>query len=199
MSNCSHEAWDFGALQCPDCGAVKGHVADADYAKLEAEAQALREEVAALRMARDDFKLERDLARQNFCDEQAANYQLQAHFKSCLGELSELRARVAVVPDPVTMDGTTTIREYVANAVPKDTPMDKWTQGYEECKRRIHAMFEQPCNKRLNGLTVSEGLLRRISNLFPADMGDDGSGRAGWFPHVRETVAELRALLSEQE
>ncbi|HHF0684172.1 TPA: hypothetical protein ACPIAU_006671, partial [Pseudomonas aeruginosa] len=48
MSNCSHEAWDFGALQCPDCGAVKGHVADADYAKLEAEAQALREEVARL-------------------------------------------------------------------------------------------------------------------------------------------------------
>ncbi|HEK3311029.1 TPA: hypothetical protein SMV88_004910 [Pseudomonas aeruginosa] len=98
MSNCSHEAWDFGALQCPDCGAVKGHVADADYAKLEAEAQALREEVAALRMAREDFKLERDLARQNFCDEQAANYQLQAHLKACLGELSELRARVVVVP-----------------------------------------------------------------------------------------------------
>ncbi|HCG1251607.1 hypothetical protein F1C11_07940 [Pseudomonas aeruginosa] len=49
MSNCPHEAWDFGALQCPDCGAMKGHVADADYAKLEAEAQALREEVAALR------------------------------------------------------------------------------------------------------------------------------------------------------
>ncbi|HIE5723312.1 TPA: hypothetical protein ACXN3I_005400 [Pseudomonas aeruginosa] len=45
MSNCSHEAWDFGALQCPNCGAVKGHVADADYAKLEAEAQALRDEV----------------------------------------------------------------------------------------------------------------------------------------------------------
>lgn len=44
-------------------------------------------------------------------------------------------------------------------------------------------------------VVVSEGLLRRISNLFPADMGDDGSGRAGWFPHVRETVAELRALL----
>lgn len=56
MSNCSHEAWDFGALQCPDCGAVKGHVADADYAKLEAEAQALREEVAALR--RDKARLD---------------------------------------------------------------------------------------------------------------------------------------------
>ncbi|HHG5663725.1 TPA: Lar family restriction alleviation protein [Pseudomonas aeruginosa] len=47
-------------------------------------------------------------------------------------------------------------------------------------------------------VVVSEGLLRRISNLFPADMEDDGSGRAGWFPHVRETVAELRALLSDQ-
>lgn len=144
MSNCSHEAWDFGALQCPDCGAVKGHVADADYAKLAAEAQALREEVAAL------------------------------------------RARVAVVPDPVTMDGTTTIREYVANAVPKDTPMDKWTQGYEECKRRIHAMFEQPCNKRPNGLTVSEGLLRRLCEPL--------------LSHADYVVArnELRALLSDQ-
>ncbi|HDQ4479377.1 TPA: hypothetical protein P9G18_000045 [Pseudomonas aeruginosa] len=62
------------------------------------ERDAARKEVAELRMARDDFKLERDLARQNFCDEQAANYQLQAHLKACLGELSELRARV-VVPD----------------------------------------------------------------------------------------------------
>ncbi|HCF6924833.1 hypothetical protein OE398_32635 [Pseudomonas aeruginosa] len=115
-----------------------------DYAKLAAEAQALREEVAAL------------------------------------------RARVAVVPDPVTMDGTTTIREYVANAVPKDTPMDKWTQGYEECKRRIHAMFEQPCNKRPNGLTVSEGLLRRLCEPL--------------LSHADYVVArnELRALLSEQ-
>ncbi|HBP0696561.1 TPA: hypothetical protein L5Q41_005940 [Pseudomonas aeruginosa] len=67
-----------------------------DYDALADEAQALREEVAALRMAIDDFKLKRDLARQNFCDEQAANYQLQAHLKSCLGELSEPRARVVV-------------------------------------------------------------------------------------------------------
>ncbi|HFQ9136609.1 TPA: hypothetical protein ACHTL7_005183 [Pseudomonas aeruginosa] len=162
-------------------------VREDDFDALEAEAQALREEVAALRMARDDFKLERDLARQNFCDEQAANYQLKAHLKSCLGELAELRARVVVVQDPVTMDGTTTIREYVANAVPKDTPMDKWTQGYEECKRRIHAMFEQPCNKRPNGLTVSEGLLRRLCEPL--------------LSHADYVVArnELRALLSEQE
>ncbi|MCM2005785.1 hypothetical protein NC865_33095, partial [Pseudomonas aeruginosa] len=125
--------------------------------------------------------------------------ELKSEVEQLEEELESLRARVVVLPEPVTMDGTTTIREYVANAVPKDTPMDKWTQGYEECKRRIHAMFEQPCNKRLNGKTVSEGLLRRISDLFPADMGDDGSGRAGWFPHVRETVAELRALLNEDK
>lgn len=164
-----------------------------DYDTLAAEAQALREEVAALRMARDDFKLERDLARQNFCDEQAANYQLQAHLKSCFGELAELRARVVVVQDPVTMDGTTTIREYVANAVPKDTPMDKWTQGYEECKRRIHAMFEQPCNKRPKGLTVSEGLLRRVCAEQPATccMDDEMS----WRRDRDSALIELRALL----
>ncbi|MFU3767960.1 hypothetical protein ACM7PA_08425 [Pseudomonas aeruginosa] len=67
MSNCPHEAWDFGALQCPDCGAVKDHVTDAEYAKLAAEAQALREEVEALRtklaMA-EDAAAKGDAARQ---------------------------------------------------------------------------------------------------------------------------------------
>ncbi|RUI62393.1 hypothetical protein IPC394_17570 [Pseudomonas aeruginosa] len=159
MSNCSHEAWDFGALQCPDCGAVKGHVADADYAKLEAEAQALREEVAALRMARDDFKLERDLARQNFCDEQAANYQLQAHLKSCLGELAELRARVVVVSE-------------------RDTGGSYYEEGWNACLDEL---------ARLNGLTVSEGLLRRLCEPL--------------LSHADYLVArnELRALLSKQE
>ncbi|HGK5869248.1 hypothetical protein [Pseudomonas aeruginosa] len=163
-----------------------------DYAKLSAEAQALREEVAQqkflTKVENDALKMMTDKANE-----------LKSEVEQLEEELESLRARVVVLPEPVTMDGTTTIREYVANAVPKDTPMDKWTQGYEECKRRIHAMFEQPCNKRLNGKTVSEGLLRRISDLFPADMGDDGSGRAGWFPHVRETVAELRALLNEDK
>ncbi|WP_124203509.1 hypothetical protein [Pseudomonas aeruginosa] len=134
MINCPHEAWDFGALQCSDCGAVKDHVTDAEYAKLSAEAQALREEVAALRMARDDFKLERDLARQNFCDEQAANYQLQAHLKACLGELSELRARVAVVPE----------RKLLNAGVPGLNRNSGWNACLDELAR-------------LNGMTVSEG------------------------------------------
>ncbi|HBO2146480.1 hypothetical protein R5H17_010640 [Pseudomonas aeruginosa] len=195
MSNCSHEAWDFGALQCPDCGAVKGHVADADYAKLEAEAQALREEVERSEQHRND---QADLIVSLRTEVAALKHSQQVLIGSrnahrderdaARKEVAALRARVVVVPDPVTMDGTTTIREYVANAVPKDTPMDKWTQGYEECKRRIHAMFEQPCNKRPNGLTVSEGLLRRI--VTPALTSSDAQDRIG-------ALEELRALLSE--
>ncbi|HFF2105791.1 TPA: hypothetical protein ACGBGH_004794 [Pseudomonas aeruginosa] len=121
---------------------------------------------------------------------------LAAEAQALREEVAALRARVAVVPDPVTMDGTTTIREYVANAVPKDTPMDKWTQGYEECKRRIHAMFEQPCNKRLSGLTVSEWLLRRVSAEQPATccMDDEMS----WRRDHDSALIELRALLNEQ-
>ncbi|MDM4796470.1 hypothetical protein QT611_25445 [Pseudomonas aeruginosa] len=180
------------------------------YDALAAEAQALREEVAraeqhrndqadlivslrtevaALRMARDDLKLERDLARQNFCDEQAANYQLQAHLKACLGELSELRARVVVLP---SVDNVMNIvMRYQWNEKTNVTGTTNWAANL--------GMRVVEVVKRLNGKTVSEGLLRRISDLFPADMGDDGSGRAGWFPHVRETVAELRALLNQDK
>ncbi|HCF7385828.1 TPA: hypothetical protein NIJ97_002007 [Pseudomonas aeruginosa] len=161
MSNCPHEAWDFGALQCSDCGAVKDHVTDAEYAKLAAEAQALREEVArseqhrndqadlivslrtevaALRMARDDLKLERDLARQNFCDEQAANYQLQAHLKACLGELSELRARVVVVPERKSRQSS--------------IPGLHMNRGWNACLDEL---------ARINGMTVSEGMLRGMA------------------------------------
>ncbi|MGC3554682.1 hypothetical protein [Pseudomonas aeruginosa] len=159
---------------------MKDHVTDAEHAKLAAEAQALREEVAALRITRDDFKLERDLARKNFCDEQAANYQLQAHLNTCLDELSALRARVVVLPDASTVYAALDARERLFTS-----------------PENIQVALE--AQSRLHGKTVSEGLLRRISDLFPADMGDDGSGRAGWFPHVRETVAELRALLNQDK
>lgn len=130
MSNCSHEAWDFGALQCPDCGAVKGHVADADYAKLEAEAQALREEVAAL------------------------------------------RARVAVVPDASTVYAALDARERLFTS-----------------PENIQVALE--AQSRLNGLTVSEGLLRRLL---------DSDGIDGIFDAQQNYAAhqELRALLSEQ-
>lgn len=50
--------------------------------------------------------------------------------------------------EAVTFDGKTTIRAYVADTVPDDQISCEWTKGYEECKRRIHAMFEQKVNNR---------------------------------------------------
>ncbi|WP_236207102.1 hypothetical protein [Pseudomonas tohonis] len=47
-----------------------------------------------------------------------------------------------------------------------------------------------------DAVSVPRELLERIGKLFPADMDDDGSGRAGFYPHVREAVQELRALLT---
>ncbi|MDP5553487.1 hypothetical protein P3773_11335 [Pseudomonas aeruginosa] len=132
MSNCPHEAWDFGALQCPDCGAVKGHVADADYAKLEAEAQALREEVA------------------------------------------KLRARV-VVTDPVQA-------------------FDKFFAESGQSKYRETAWwnFEAGFNlARLNGKTVSEGLLRLALEFIMAT-NCQGSIPLG-------LIEELRALLNQDK
>ncbi|EOX6811565.1 hypothetical protein ACIUX8_06140 [Pseudomonas aeruginosa] len=193
------------------------YVATSDYDALAAEAQSLREEVEKAQNALafteqwHGVRYERlwHWAHAELDEEQKRRYfnivangtaehsepptyaqqlcRMKHRYECAEKEVAALRARVVVVPDPVTMDGTTTIREYVANAVPKDTPMDKWTQGYEECKRRIHAMFEQPCNKRPNGLTVSEGLLRRLCEPL--------------LSHADYVVArnELRALLSEQE
>lgn len=166
---------------------------------LRAEAQALREEVERSEQHRND---QADLIVSLRTEVAALKHSQQVLIGSrnahrderdaARKEVAALRARVVVVPDPVTMDGTTTIREYVANAVPKDTPMDKWTQGYEECKRRIHAMFEQPCNKRPNGLTVSEGLLRRLL---------DSDGIDGMFDAQQNYAAhqELRALLNQDK
>ncbi|MFU3252386.1 hypothetical protein ACM7LX_10955 [Pseudomonas aeruginosa] len=124
-------------------------------------------------MARDDLKLERDLARQNFCDEQAANYQLQAHLKACLGELSELRARVAVVPDASTVYAALDARERLFTS-----------------PENIQVALE--AQSRLNGLTVSEGLLRRLAR--PAHRYDEV-----FTVDRHEAAEELRALLGGQE
>lgn len=125
MSNCPHEAWDFGALQCSDCGAVKDHVTDAEYAKLAAEAQALRDE-------RDS--------------------QQRVAIKA-MEELAALRARVVVVPD-------------AANDRRKSA---HYCRGWNACLDEL---------ARLNGLTVSEGLLRRLTadpdyeEVFTLDRGE---------------------------
>lgn len=155
MSNCSHEAWDFGALQCPDCGAVKGHVADADYAKLEAEAQALREEVAKLTQYNKSL------------DEE--NTRLLADCEKTDREVAALRARVVVVPE----------RKLLNAGVPGLNRNSGWNACLDELAR-------------LNDMTVSEGLLRRLL---------DSDGIDGIFDAQQNYAAhqELRALLSEQD
>ncbi|HDY5932524.1 TPA: hypothetical protein RQ815_000924 [Pseudomonas aeruginosa] len=180
------------------------------YDALAAEAQALREEVAraeqhrndqadlivslrtevaALRMARDDLKLERDLARQNFCDEQAANYQLQAHLKACLGELSELRARVVVVPDVTGYwDGL-----YPAQLrAPHGGPVGFYTIP----------MVRTDELARLNGKVVSEGLLREARRhlgnwLELHECECEGGFHYCGREQVAKTHRELRSLLDE--
>lgn len=197
-------------------------------ARLEAEAQALREEVAALRkseivgsytikhMAIDITAVGEALgissedqeggtgefieAIQELQEEIAALR--EAHDKEWrrAGMAEEnlkavLSARV-VVPDGYAL-------------VPIELTRDMWVAVNKEDDRAYAGACDHGAQfdwlweaaieaaPRLNGKAVSEGLLRRLSDLFPADMGDDGSGRAGWLPHVRETVAELRALLGE--
>ncbi len=81
-------------------------------------------------------------------------------------EVAALRARVVVLPDASTVYAALDARERLFTS-----------------PENIQVALE--AQSRLNGKTVSEGLLRRISDLFPADMGDDGSGRAGWSPLTR--------------
>lgn len=101
-----------------------------DYAKLAAEAQALREEVAAL------------------------------------------RARVVVTPDASTVYAALDARERLFTS-----------------PENIQVALE--AQSRLNGKTVSEGLLRRLAR--PADRYDEV-----FTLDRHEAAEELRALLSEQ-
>ncbi|HFH3169828.1 hypothetical protein [Pseudomonas aeruginosa] len=169
------------------CGVTEAedgeYVKHSDYAKLADEAQALREEVARSEQHRND---QADLIVSLRTEVAALKHSQQVLIGSrnahrderdaARKEVAAMRARVVVLPDASTVYAELDARERLFTS-----------------PENIQVALE--AQSRLNGLTVSEGLLRRISNLFPADMGDDGSGRAGWFPHVRETVAELRALL----
>ncbi|QKZ86657.1 hypothetical protein [Pseudomonas aeruginosa] len=86
-------------------------------------------------------------------------------------ELAELRARVVVLPEPLNEgDARRECGEYGA----------AMQRGYNACLREL---------ARINGMTVSEGLLRRI--VTPALTSSDAQDRIG-------ALEELRALLSEQ-
>ncbi|HFH4185098.1 TPA: hypothetical protein ACGJ4G_001071 [Pseudomonas aeruginosa] len=180
MSNCSHEAWDFGALQCPDCGAVKGHVADADYAKLEAEAQALREEVErgnriTVAMALDISAVGEALGIPGE-EQEGGTGEFIDLIRELQKEVAALRARVVVVPERRQWGGLLPTAENLK------------TDGFNACLDEL---------ARLNGLTVSEGLLRRVCAEQPATccMDDEMS----WRRDRDSALIELRALLGEEK
>ena len=134
-------------------------VREADYDALAAEAQALREEVAALKHSqqvligsRNAHRDERDAARK---------------------EVAALRARVVVTPDASTVYAALDARERLFTS-----------------PENIQVALE--AQSRLNGLTVSEGLLRRLL---------DSDGIDGMFDAQQNYAAhqELRALLNEDK
>ncbi|TGA88293.1 hypothetical protein [Pseudomonas aeruginosa] len=148
-----------------------------DYAKLEAEAQALREEVAEYEaLCNRQAELlsqsivairgpEPELTRWGYAD-------LPLRVKTIVEEVAALRARVAVVPDASTVYAALDARERLFTS-----------------PENIQVALE--AQSRLNGLTVSEGLLRRLL---------DSDGIDGIFDAQQNYAAhqELRALLSEQ-
>ncbi|ENC9823530.1 hypothetical protein [Pseudomonas aeruginosa] len=132
-------------------------VREADYDALAAEAQALREEVAALKHSqqvligsRNAHRDERDAARK---------------------EVAALRARVVVTPDASTVYAALDARERLFTS-----------------PENIQVALE--AQSRLNGKTVSEGLLRRIA--APVNNQDE-------LDAVHEARIELRALLNQEK
>ncbi|HGE6917168.1 TPA: hypothetical protein ACGCBC_000818 [Pseudomonas aeruginosa] len=171
-----------------------------DYAKLAAEAQALREEVEKAQNALafteqwHGVRYERlwHWAHAELDEEQKRRYfnivangtaehsepptyqqqlcRMKHRYECAEKEVAALRARVAVVPDASTVYAALDARERLFTS-----------------PENIQVALE--AQSRLNGLTVSEGLLRRI--VTPALTSSDAQDRIG-------ALEELRALLSEQ-
>lgn len=137
-----------------------------DYAKLSAEAQALREEVAQqkflTKVENDALKMMTDKANE-----------LKSEVEQLEEELESLRARAVVVPERELFT------QYLPGAIPRNADeVSAWKEGWNACLDEL---------ARLNGLTVSEGLLRRLCEPL--------------LSHADYVVArnELRALLNQDK
>ncbi|MCV0161004.1 hypothetical protein KUC47_13535 [Pseudomonas aeruginosa] len=139
--------------------------------ELRAEAQALREEVAQqkflTKVENDALKMMTDKANE-----------LKSEVEQLEEELESLRARVLVLPDSSTVYAALDARERLFTS-----------------PENIQVALE--AQSRINGLTVSEGLLRRVCAEPPATccMDDEMT----WRRDLDSALLELRALLSEQE
>ncbi|MFK1397326.1 hypothetical protein ACIUY8_09640 [Pseudomonas aeruginosa] len=146
-----------------------------DYDALAEEAQALREEVAQqkflTRVENDALKMMTDKANE-----------LKSEVEQLEEELESLRARVVVAPDRLT-NGDSISRMLREIGCDGDV-------SYHHAREIWNACLDELA--RLNGKTVSEGLLRRLAR--PADRYDEV-----FTLDRHEAAEELRALLSEQE
>ncbi|MBM2596509.1 hypothetical protein [Pseudomonas sp. BDPW] len=151
-------------------------VREDDFDALEAEAQALREEVArgnriTLAMALDIAAVGVALGIPGEQQEGGTGEFIEA-IQNLQKELEALRARVVVVPD-------------AANDRRKSA---HYCRGWNACLDEL---------ARINGLTVSEGLLRRVCAEQPATccMDDELS----WRRDLDSALIELRALLNQDK
>ncbi|HHN1139026.1 TPA: hypothetical protein ACRN0V_001646 [Pseudomonas aeruginosa] len=137
-----------------------------DYDDLAEEAQALREEVAQqkflTKVENDALKMMTDKANE-----------LKSEVEQLEEELESLRARVLVLPDASTVYAALDARERLFTS-----------------PENIQVALE--AQSRLNGKTVSEGLLRRLL---------DSDGIDGMFDAQQNYAAhqELRALLNQDK
>lgn len=162
-----------------------------DYAKLAAEAQALREEVArgnriTLAMALDIAAVGVALGIPGEQQEGGTGEFIDA-IRSLQKELEALRARVVVAPERLT-NGDSISRMLRKIGYDGDV-------SYHHAREIWNACIDEQA--RLNGLTVSEGLLRRIVEEQPAvqDIGE----MFNWQYARDQAMAELRALLNQDK
>ncbi|MCT5823066.1 hypothetical protein LZM42_00520 [Pseudomonas aeruginosa] len=111
---------------------------------------------------------------------------LRAETQALREEVAELRARVVVAPDLLT-NGDSISRMLREIGYAGDV-------SYHHAREIWNACLDELA--RINGLTVSEGLLRRVCAEPPATccMDDEMT----WRRDLDSALLELRALLSEQ-
>ncbi len=161
--------FDFDVTGCQVEDPLGGYVDHDDYAKLAAEAQALREEVErgnriTVAMALDISAVGEALGIPGEEQEGGAGEFIDL-IRELQKEVAALRARVAVVPDRLPRSSDI-------------AAIHQHSIGWNACLDEL---------ARLNGLTVSEGLLRRLCEPL--------------LSHADYVVArnELRALFNEDK
>ncbi|HBP0142773.1 TPA: hypothetical protein L5P38_002220 [Pseudomonas aeruginosa] len=183
-----------------------------DYDALAAEAQALREEVAKLTqynkslneentrllvdceetdkevvVLRTKLAMAEDAAAKGYAARQQCGG-MEMEIEELRAELAELRARV-VVPDGFALVPIEPNDEMLSAGCVADNAMHSNLSNRDNKHRCYQSMLNAA--PRLNGLTVSEGLLRRLAR--PAHRYDEV-----FTVDRHEAAEELRALLSEQ-